>query len=81
MAARRRAGARSIFSAQHESWRDHPRLNDPFGIYRTSFLYAVAIFSTYQLVEFGYKKLAPPPAPTQPKRGAKYVQIIPKDSE
>jgi len=48
-----------VFSPYHESWRQHPGLNNNLSKMFPGFGYAVAIFSTYLAVEFVYNKLMP----------------------
>merc|ERR1711892_698903 len=62
-AARRGSGIgpeTMVFSPYHESWRQHPILNNNLRKMFPGFGYAVAIFSTYLAAEFTYYKLFPP---------------------
>ena len=49
-----------VFSPYHESWRQHPILNNNLRKMFPGFGYAVAIFSTYLVAEFTYNKLFAP---------------------
>ena len=49
-----------VFSSYHESWRQHPKLNNNVLKMLPGFGYAVAIFSTYLVAEFTYNKIFPP---------------------
>tara|TARA_B100000795_G_scaffold258254_2_gene232203 strand:- start:1843 stop:2109 length:267 start_codon:yes stop_codon:yes gene_type:complete len=49
-----------VFSPYHESWRQHPVLNNNLRKMFPGFGYAVAIFSTYLVAEFTYNKIFPP---------------------
>ena len=48
-----------VFSPYHESWRQHPALNNNLRRMFPGFGYAVAIYSTYMVAEFTYNKLFP----------------------
>ena len=49
-----------VFSKYHESWRDHPMINNSWKKMFPGFGHAVAIFTTYVALEFLYNKLYPP---------------------
>ena len=48
-----------VFSPYHESWRQHPGLNNNLRRMFPGFGYAVAIYSTYMVAEFTYNKMFP----------------------
>ena len=58
--ARRLRAAGMVFSKYHESWRDHPMINNSWKKMFPGFGHAVAIFTTYVALEFLYNKLYPP---------------------
>ena len=49
-----------VFSKYHESWRDHPMINNSWKKMFPGFGHAVAIFTTFVALEFLYNKLYPP---------------------
>ena len=53
-------GRGGIFSPAHEAWRNHPKLNGNMRKLMPGFGNAVAIFSTYCVLEFIYNKISPP---------------------
>mmetsp|Transcript_6163 Transcript_6163/g.10217 ORF Transcript_6163/g.10217 Transcript_6163/m.10217 type:complete len:82 (-) Transcript_6163:314-559(-) len=48
-----------VFSPYHESWRNHPMLNNNFKHMFPGLKPAVAIFATYCAVEFVYDRMFP----------------------